>query len=218
MLSQTEENYLKTLYLLANDANEINLSEISKRLEISSPTANSMVKNLHEKCYVKYEKYKPIILSAKGKLSAAYVIRKHRLTEMYLVDKMGLGWEDVHAIAEQMEHIKSPQFFDKMDELLGFPEVDPHGSPIPDKEGKIIQQHYEELSTCNAGDVVTLSSLKQSENDFLNFLNSRDLSLGTEIQIKSVEPFDLSMVVSYNKRKNETLSEAVCNQLLVSKK
>jgi len=218
MLSQTEENYLKTLYLLANEDNEINLSEISKRLEISSPTANSMVKNLHEKGLVKYEKYKPILLTQKGKLSAAYIIRKHRLTEMYLVEKMGFGWEDVHEIAEQMEHIIAPRFFDKMDELLGFPEVDPHGSPIPDKDGKVIQQHHQQLSHCVQGETVVLASLKQSENDFLNFLNSRDLSLGTIITVHAIEPFDQSMVVSYNKRKNESLSFTVCEQLLVTKK
>lgn len=218
MLSPTEENYLKTLYLLANDDNEINLSELSKRLDISSPTANSMVKNFNEKGLVRYEKYKPIVLTSKGKLSAAFIIRKHRLTEMYLVDKMGFGWEDVHEIAEQMEHVKSPKFFDKMDELLGHPNVDPHGSPIPDKEGKIVQQHYEQLSNCEAGETVYLASLKQSQNDFLNFLNSRELSLGTRILIKSVEQFDKSMVVSYGDKPNETLSNTVCEQLLVSKK
>jgi DtxR family Mn-dependent transcriptional regulator len=218
MLSPTEENYLKTLYLLANKDNEINLSELSKRLDISSPTANSMVKNFNEKGLVKYEKYKPIILTAKGKLSAAVIIRKHRLTEMYLVDKMGFGWEDVHEIAEQMEHVKSPHFFDKMDELLGYPNVDPHGSPIPDKQGKVIKQHYEQLSQCIEGETVYLASLKQSQNDFLNFLNSRELSLGTKIVIKSIEPFDKSMVVSYGSRTNETLSNSVCEQLMVSKK
>jgi DtxR family Mn-dependent transcriptional regulator len=218
MLSQTEENYLKTLYLLANEEDVVNLSEISKRLEISSPTANSMIKNLHEKGLVKYEKYKPILLTQKGKLSAAYIIRKHRLTEMYLVEKMEFGWEDVHEIAEQMEHIIAPRFFDKMDELLGFPEVDPHGSPIPNKDGKVIQQHHQQLSQCAAGETVILSSLKQSENDFLNFLNSRGLALGTLITIVSIEPFDQSMVVNYNDQKSVSLSQTVCEQLLVTKK
>lgn len=218
MLSQTEENYLKTLYLLANEQNEINLSDLSKKLEISSPTANSMVKNLHEKGMVLYEKYKPIILSEKGKLGAAFIIRKHRLTEMYLVEKMGFGWEDVHEIAEQMEHIKAPVFFDKMDKLLGYPTIDPHGSPIPDKNGKIIQQHFEPLSNCYPGDVVELSALKHSENDFLNYLNTRNLSLGTVIAIKSIASYDKSMVVDYNNQTAQSFSHTVCQQLLVAKK
>jgi DtxR family Mn-dependent transcriptional regulator len=138
MASQTEENYLKALFSLADEKGEISVSELSRILEVSMPTANSMVKNLHEQGLVHYEKYKPLSLTLKGKKEAALIIRKHRLTEMYLVEKMGFGWEKVHEIAEQIEHIKSTAFFDRMDELLGHPTIDPHGSPIPDKHGRVI--------------------------------------------------------------------------------
>src|SRR3990170_7406884 len=107
MASPTEENYLKALFNLGNDKGEISVSDLSNVLVVSTPTVNSMVKNLHEQGLVHYEKYKPITLTARGKKEAALIIRKHRLTEMYLVEKMGFGWEMVHEIAEQIEHIKS---------------------------------------------------------------------------------------------------------------
>ncbi|HZB13466.1 MAG TPA: metal-dependent transcriptional regulator, partial [Chryseolinea sp.] len=113
MASQTAENYLKTLFNLANEKGEINLSEISTTLNVSTPTANSMVKNLANQGLVNYERYKPVSLTVKGKKAAALVIRKHRLTEMFLVEKMGFGWEVVHEIAEQIEHINSPVLFDR---------------------------------------------------------------------------------------------------------
>jgi DtxR family Mn-dependent transcriptional regulator len=216
MLSLTEENYLKALYLLANEQGAVNLSDLSRKLDVSSPTANSMIKNLHQKSLVKYEKYKPIQITKTGKLKAAMVIRKHRLTEMYLVEKMGFGWEEVHSIAEQVEHVKAPAFFDKMDEILGFPKVDPHGSPIPDKKGNITKQYHQPLSQCKVNDVVKLESLKESGKDFLQFLNTREIELGTTITIKAIEPFDNSMELLYGKDKKGTFSTLVCDRLLVS--
>lgn len=217
MASQTEENYLKAMFTLSGERGDISLSDLSGMLEVSTPTANSMVKKLSEKGLVNYEKYKPLSLTAKGKKDAALIIRKHRLTEMYLVEKMGFGWEQVHEIAEQMEHIKSPQFFDRMDELMGHPTIDPHGSPIPDKNGRIEWKSYDKLSDCQAGDTVQLAALTNSSDDFLKYLNSRQLSLGLTIEILSVEPFDKSMVVKYDTRSAETLSKTVCEKLLVEK-
>jgi DtxR family Mn-dependent transcriptional regulator len=117
--SLTEENYLKALYNIANEAGEVNVAELSKSLDIKMPTVTSMMKKLAKKNLVHYESYKPLRLTEKGKKEAGLIIRKHRLTEMFLVDKMKMGWEDVHDIAEQIEHIQSPVFFEKMDELLG---------------------------------------------------------------------------------------------------
>ena len=145
------------------------------------------------------------------------VIRKHRLTEMFLVEKMGFGWEEVHGIAEQVEHIQSTPFFEKMDELLGHPKVDPHGSAIPDRQGKIQWLHFDKLSDCGAGETVRLSAVTNSSDEFLKFLNARGLYLGAELKIKSVETFDNSMVVSYGKKSSEMLSKMVSERLLVEK-
>ncbi len=217
MNSLIEENYLKAIFNLSNESGDVNANELARRLGVKMPTATSMMKKLAEKKLVHYESYKPLRLTEKGKKEAGIVIRKHRLTEMFLVEKMGFGWENVHEIAEQVEHIHSPDFFDKMDELLGFPKIDPHGSPIPDKNGKMEWKQYHKLGDCTTGDVVKLAAVINTSVDFLKFLNSRELHLGLRIKIKAVEPFDKSMVVSYGKRPSETLSHTVCERLLVEK-
>jgi DtxR family Mn-dependent transcriptional regulator len=217
MNSLIEENYLKALFNMANEAGEVNVTELSRRLEIKMPTVTSMMKKLSEKKLVLYESYKPLRLSEKGKREAGLIIRKHRLTEMFLVEKMQLGWEDVHDIAEQIEHIQSPVFFEKMDELLGYPKVDPHGSPIPDKSGKIVWKEYNKLSDCSEGETVKLAAVINTSSDFLKFLNNREMRLGLKIKIRSIEPFDKSMVVSYGKRQAEVLSNVVCERILVER-
>ncbi|WP_425638620.1 iron dependent repressor, metal binding and dimerization domain protein [Algoriphagus yeomjeoni] len=215
MASQTEENYLKSLFNLANDKNEVNISELAAQMQVSLPTVNSMVKTLQKNDWLIYEKYKPVILTQKGKKEAALIIRKHRLTEMFLVNKMGFGWEEVHEIAEQVEHIHAPKFFERMDEMMGFPTIDPHGSPIPDKQGRIQEINYLTLSKCKAGQTVILAALTNSSTEFLEFLNGRDLSLGAELKILSKEAYDQSIVVSYQDHSSETLSEKVCEKLLI---
>ncbi len=134
------------------------------------------MKKLAEKKLVHYESYKPLRLTEKGKREAGLIIRKHRLTEMFLVEKMGFGWEQVHEIAEQVEHIHSPLFFEKMEELLDYPKVDPHGSPIPDKTGKIEWIHYKKLSDCKVGDSVKLAAVIHSTDEFLKYLNTKELA------------------------------------------
>lgn len=137
MASQAVENYLKALLNHSNSEGELQISQLSALMHVRMPTVNSMVKNLQKQGLVNYEKYKPLSLTEKGRKEAALVVRKHRLTEMYLYEKMGFSIEEVHEIAEQIEHINAPKLFDRMDELLGFPNFDPHGSPIPDSFGEI---------------------------------------------------------------------------------
>jgi len=215
MNSLTEENYLKALFNIANKDGEVNVADLSKSLDLKMPTVTSMVKKLAKKKLVHYESYKPLRLTEKGKREAGLIIRKHRLTEMFLVNKMKLGWEDVHDIAEQIEHIQSPVFFEKMDEMLGFPKLDPHGSPIPDREGKVIWKKYNKLSDCKPGQTVKLAAVINTSTEFLKFLTAREMRLGLKIKIKSIEPFDKSMMISYAKKRSETLSNVACERLLV---
>jgi len=217
MNSLTEENYLKALFNIASEAGEVNVNELSKRLGIKMPTVTSMMKKLAEKKLVHYESYKPLRLTEKGKKEAGLIIRKHRLTEMFLAEKMNFGWEDVHDVAEQIEHIQSPAFFDKMDELLGYPKIDPHGSPIPDRNGKVIWKEYNKLSDCKAGEIVKLAAVINTSSDFLKYLNSRELRLGLKIKIKSIEAFDKSMIVTYGKHPAEVISNIVSDRLMVEK-
>ncbi len=217
MHSFTEENYLKALFNLSAEKGQVSVNELSKELNIKMPTVNSMMKKLADKKLVLYESYKPLKLTEKGKKEAGLIIRKHRLTEMFLVHQMGFGWEEVHEIAEQIEHLQSPAFFEKMDALLGYPKTDPHGSPIPDKLGKISWLQYEKLSNCKPGETVKLSAVIQTSDDFLKFLNSRGLILGQKIKIKNIEKFDSSMTVTYGKKSDEMISHTVSERLLVEK-
>jgi DtxR family transcriptional regulator, Mn-dependent transcriptional regulator len=214
MNSFTEENYLKALYHLVNENDEVSVNDLSRQLNIKMPSVNSMIKKFADKKWVKYESYKPIKLTESGKKEASLIVRKHRLTEMFLVEKMGFGWENVHEIAEQLEHIHSEVFFDKMDEILNHPKVDPHGEPIPDKDGNVIRPDLKKLSKCKENDKVELASVTTSSEEFLNFLNKRNLSLGTEIKVLQKEDFDQSMKVFYNNQE-ENFSKTVCDRLLV---
>ncbi len=217
MASQAAENYLKAIFYLSREKEEVNVSELSAVMGVSKSTVNSMIKALKQQGMVDHEKYRPLMLTKAGKKAAALIIRKHRLTEMYLVEKMGFGWEEVHEIAEQVEHISSPQLFDRMDELLGNPQYDPHGSPIPDRDGNFGQTDFSLLSSYNVGDTVKLMALADSEKDLLIFLNSKSVELTTELTILSKEVFDGSMEVNYHGDQRLTLSKRVCNSLKVEK-
>lgn len=213
--SQAEENYLKALLSLSMENGEASINMLSKRLEIKMPTVNSMTKKMADKKLVNYESYKPISLTKKGRKEAAMILRKHRLTEMFLVQKMGFGWEEVHPIAEQIEHIQSPRFFEKMDELLDYPEFDPHGSPIPDKDGNIGESLRTPLSLIKEKSKAKFMAVGDSSTDFLNFLNKKNIQLGSIIEVMQIEPFDKSMKVKVEDSTVIELSPIACEKILV---
>ena len=214
MISLSEENYLKAIFHLADKENTVTINEISKFLDVKMPSVNNMMKKFAEKNWVRYESYKPLKITDSGKKQAALVVRKHRLTEMFLVEKMNFGWENVHEIAEQLEHIQSETFFDKMDEILNFPKYDPHGEPIPDKDGNIIAQDLKKLSECEKHQKVIFTSVTISDDDFLTYLNIKNLELGKEIEVLDIEIFDKSMTVKIDKTPT-VLSKIVCDKILV---
>lgn len=216
MNSFTEENYLKAMFNLSEKSGEVTVKELSETLHIKMPTVNSMVKKLAAKGFLNYAAYRPIQLTEHGKREALSIIRKHRLTEMFLVEKMGFGWEEVHEVAEQIEHIHSPQFFAKMDELLDFPSVDPHGSPIPDASGKIRWKTYETLSQIMPGETVRLVAVTRSNDEFLKYLNTKNINLDIQIEVLEKEKFDQNMTVRFH-GKISVLSPKVTEKLLVEK-
>jgi len=217
MPTETKENYLKALYYLHQKNAAISTTELGKEMEVSKPTVNDMVKKLQSKGWLKYEKYKPLFLTKEGLIKASLIIRKHRLSEMFLSQVMHFGWEEVHDIAEEMEHLKSGSFFDRMDEILGFPTKDPHGSPIPDKNGNFVKPNYKTLTKIKVGNKVEVKALRNSSTEFLTFLNNKNIKLGTVIQVHEIEPFDSSYTVSYADFDKVVLSQSVCQHLLVEK-
>lgn len=212
----TEENYLKALFHLVDNEGKVTINELSKFLNVKMPSVNNMMKKFADKSWVIYETYKPLIVTEKGRQEAALVVRKHRLTEMFLVKKMNFGWENVHEIAEQLEHVHSTIFFDKMDEILDYPKFDPHGEPIPDKDGNIIAQDLQKLSSCELGEIVTFASVTLSDDAFLNYLTERKLLLNTKIKIIKIENFDKSITVEVD-GKQEVLSRKATEKILVKK-
>lgn len=213
MYSLAEENYLKALFSLEEQKGEVSATDLSRRLEIKLSSVNSMMKKLLEKGLVNYSSYKPITLSTDGKKVAAQIIRKHRLTEMFLVEKMGFGWEEVHEIAEQIEHIDSNRFFEKMDELLNHPSHDPHGSPIPDAQGKLAYIAQKKLHEFGAGQRVRITAVAGGEDDFLKHLNEKGIALGCELTIKHKEQFDGSMQVVLMNGEEQMFSFTVADGL-----
>lgn len=217
MLTLIEENYLKAMYHLSGLDGLVSVNELSKHLNIKMPTVNSMMKKMAEKGLVIYESYKPLKLTDYGTITAALIIRKHRLTEMYLVEKMGFSWDQVHDIAEQMEHINSSAFFDKMDELLDYPQLDPHGSPIPDKDGLVAKNDFFRLCAAQIGDEVIVRAVTNSTEDFLKYLSSKNIALGTIINIIHKEDYDSSMIIRVE-HVDIAMSSKITEKLLVNKK
>jgi DtxR family Mn-dependent transcriptional regulator len=215
MISLTEENYLKAIFHLRNEDNMVTVNELSKFLNVKMPSVNNMMKKFARKNWVVYESYKPLKITKEGNKEAALIVRKHRLTEMFLVEKMNFGWENVHEIAEQLEHVHSEMFFEKMDEILKYPKFDPHGEPIPDKDGNIHAQDLQKLSTCKVGDKVIFSSVTVSDDEFLSYLNSKQLELGRKLKVVEIEKYDQSMIIRKDDQYIITLSKMVCDKILV---
>lgn len=215
MVSLTEENYLKALYRLSQEKQAITVSDIATRLDIKMPTVNSMIKKLADKKLLKYEKYKAIELTDKGKKAALHILRKHRLTELFLSKIMALGWEEVHDIAEQVEHIQSELFFKRIDEMLGHPQFDPHGEPIPDANGKLPVYKTFPLSEGRPKTRYKLAGVTNHEPSFLKYLDSLGAAIGASLEIKEVQDFDKSMLVIINGKQNIIFSFTVCRNLLV---
>ncbi|HYI76810.1 MAG TPA: metal-dependent transcriptional regulator [Chryseolinea sp.] len=215
MGSLTEENYIKTIYSLSLEPGEVSVSELAKKLNVKLPTVTSMIKKLSLKKQVSYTPYRGIKITEKGKKEALSIIRKHRLAELFLVKILKLGWEEVHEIAEQLEHINSERFYDRIDELLGYPKADPHGEPIPDVNGKIISSKSIPLSQAAEGSSVKISAVGDDAKSFLDHLNSKGLQIGDSIVIKRKELFDGSVSIITKAKKETMLSHQVVEKIWV---
>jgi DtxR family transcriptional regulator, Mn-dependent transcriptional regulator len=215
MLSTTEENYLKAIYTLSErmDSN-IGTNHISSSMNTSAASVTDMLKRLSEKGLVHYEKYKGVILSENGGAVARNLVRKHRLWEVFLSEKLHFPWEKVHEIAEQLEHIQSEELESRLDEFLGFPKVDPHGDPIPDAQGRIFIPEYVILSSLSEGSKAKVMGVKEDSLSFLQYLNSISIAIGTNLEVLKIFPFDGSM--SFMNGNTEIfMSEKVASALLV---
>ena len=192
----SEENYLKTIYHLTSSSNkEVSTNEIAEMIATKASSVTDMLRKLAEKDLLNYKKYQGVSLTEKGKLSAKMIVRKHRLWEVFLVEKLNFSWDEVHDIAEQLEHIKSEQLINKLDDFLGNPTEDPHGDPIPDAYGKIIKTEKLLLSELPQNQTGICVGVKDSSTEYLKYLNKNQIALGTKIEIITKEEFDQSLKI-----------------------
>ncbi|MGB0974937.1 MAG: metal-dependent transcriptional regulator [Flavobacteriaceae bacterium] len=196
MLSKSEENYLKAIFHLSVKSEKgISTNAIAQQLETKASSVTDMIKKLAEKELVFYKKYQGVTLTTSGEKIAANVIRKHRLWEVLLVEKFNFNWDEVHEVAEQLEHIHSEKLINELDAFLGHPTHDPHGDPIPDKDGRINFLEKELLSVINVNNVAVCVGVKDTSSDFLRYLDKQGIALGKEIKVLEKEAFDNSMSV-----------------------
>lgn len=218
MLTQAEENYLKTIFKITErDRKTASTNDIADILKTSAASVTDMLKKLSNKDLVSYEKYKGVSLSPQGNKYATDLVRKHRLWESFLVDKLGFSWEEVHDIAEQMEHIKSVALIDRLDRYLGFPKFDPHGDPIPNSEGKFTIRNQYILDVLDEGEVGVLVGVRNNAHDFLEYLNDLNIALGTEFKVLQKIKFDKSIKVETSNGDVLVFPKRVSAQLFVKK-
>jgi DtxR family Mn-dependent transcriptional regulator len=214
--SSTEENYIKSIFHLSEDGGEnISTNEIAKGVNATAASVTDMLKKLKEKKIISYEKYQGVRLTKEGEKIAKSIVRKHRLWEVFLVEKLGYSWDKIHDIAEQLEHIRSEEMIDKLDKFLGFPKFDPHGDPIPDASLNIKSVQQTLLAKMNKGDKGKVVGVKDSSAKFLVYLDAQEIHLGTEIEIIEVIEFDNSFVLRIGKKKKVTLSKLAAQNIFI---
>lgn len=216
MQSFTEENYLKIIFHLSEQTITVQTNAIAEQIQTKPASVTDMIKKLADKGLVDYIKYQGVTLTEKGRNAAIDIVRKHRLWEVFLVDKLNFKWDEVHDVAEELEHIKSVHLIERLDEFLGFPKSDPHGDPIPDKNGRFAPTHFTKLIELKVGDIATITGVTQHSSAFLKHLEKLGLTLGKQIQINDVTDFDgsVEMLVA---QKQINISREVAKNILISR-
>jgi DtxR family transcriptional regulator, Mn-dependent transcriptional regulator len=216
MTSLAEENYLKAIYKIQEKNGEmVTTSALAETLAINAASVTDFIKKMAVKKLISYEKSKGVRLSEQGRQIALSIIRKHRLWEVWLVNNLGFKWDEVHEIAEQLEHVISDELIEQLDKHLGYPKADPHGDLIPDAKGRFIKNSSKPLNECSKGDKVKFTGVAEHSNPFLQYLTKSNIKLGDEILVEAIEEFDRSFQVKINNKERKLLSKDVVKNLLV---
>ena len=217
MQTLSEENYLKIIYHLEKEGlKKITPTAMAEALSNNPASVIDMIRKLTEKKLLQYEKAKGVKLTEKGRNVAVLVVRKHRLWESFLVEKLGFGWDEVHDIAEQLEHVRHPDLADRLDKFLGFPEYDPHGDPIPKANGETAATYKTLLAEISEGTTVKVVAVKDTSPAFLQYLKKLDIGIGTRLTLAEKIPFDNSMIITVGKSTHKTtVSQLFAENLVV---
>ena len=215
MVTLAEENYLKAILKLSeNGSIAVSTSAISNELNTKASSVTDMIKKLTEKKLVIYQPYFGVKLNKEGYSTAIEIVRKHRLWEVFLVDKLKFQWDEVHEVAEQLEHVKSKKLTDLLDAFLGFPQHDPHGDPIPNKDGLFPKLFSTPLSDLNKKDFGSVIGVCQDNPQFLKYLDSLNINIGTKIKVLEKIEFDASFEIEIDKKRKHISSEVAKNILI----
>lgn len=217
-ISETEENYLKAIFkIFEKEDRPVSTNAIAAEMNTSAASVTDMIKRLSEKLLVLHEKYRGVVLTDEGSRIAKTLIRKHRLWEVFLVDKLDFSWDEVHAIAEQLEHIQSDSLIERLDDFLGFPRFDPHGDPIPDAAGNMVLRKQVLLCDLKEGNACIVVGVQEHHPDFLRYLERMELMLGAEVTLLERFGFDESVRVRVGGSQELLLSRKVAQNLFVQK-
>lgn len=217
MQTLSEENYLKAIFHLEKSGPpKVSVTQIAESLKVNPPSVIVMLRKLSEKFLIEYDKRQGARLSVEGRKVAVEVIRKHRLWEVFLHEKLGFGWEEIHDIAEQLEHVQHPELARRLDKYLGCPAFDPHGDPIPNEEGKMVDDPMLKLSDAALGQSYRVKSVADSSKSFLQFMEQMQIGLGTRIEILEKMEYDGSLLIYIQKRNKAVVSKGFSDNIWVS--
>ncbi len=216
-LSTTEENYIKAIYHLQQADSTVSTNDVAAKLNTKAASVTDMLKRLNTKQVLNYEKYRGFSLSDEGERVALGIVRKHRLWEFFLVEKLQFGWDEVHAIAEELEHITSKVLIERLDNFLGNPKFDPHGDPIPDSNGKIQTLPQINLVDMPIGETAKVSAVGSQSTELLELLTHKKIAIGTPITIKKKFSFDNSLEIETYSDQRFTISRELALALFVTK-
>lgn len=215
MRPETIENYLKTIYnLSSNNTSVVNNQSLADKLGLTPATVTEAVRKLHELKYVIYEKSYGTRLTTSGARMALNIVRRHRIWETYLAKELGFGWDEVHEIAEELEHVQNDKLINKLAEILGNPVFDPHGDPIPDANGKFKKSNFIKLSEAKVKSVYRIMGVTDHSTVFLKYLEKNYLVIGAEIQVKAIEEFDNSLIMTCS-GKQVVISTKVAENIII---
>jgi DtxR family Mn-dependent transcriptional regulator len=217
MHTLSEENYLKSIYRLSQKADEkITPTAIAESLGNNAASVVDMIRKLTEKQLIEYDKKKGVRLTPQGLKDAILIVRKHRLWEVFLLEKLGYHWDEIHDIAEELEHISAPTLADRLDKFLGFPEYDPHGDPIPKANGKLPKTYSVKLADVKIGTSCRVAAVRDTSSAFLQYLLKLNIGIGTQIQLFEIISFDQSLVISIDGGEKTTVSQKFGENILIS--
>jgi len=215
-VSASKENYIKAIYHLQDEEGIVSTNALAKELDTRAASVTDMLKKLKSQKLLLYEKYQGFRLSPEGRKVALQIVRKHRLWELFLVEKLQFGWEEVHEVAEELEHISSKKLIDRLDEFLSFPKSDPHGDPIPDANGRLPVKKLINLLELKLNFPGVVSNISDQSSEMLELLSHKGISLGTRLEVKKRFSFDNSLELKLRSQPAITISENVAKNIFVT--